>query len=207
MESKNFRYKHNGTALCICTECYEKHKLRCTEGANTEYPECDDCSNRYNPIVGGYDDYFCDLHKPPPTPPTLKAPARRPNQAEADTAYAFTLTSPPGYKHTKTIEEVAELICTKGLTNKPYEKPTQWAFVLEHTEAGTPHIHAMYKTPSGRRIADKYFQRYWPLWDVKVKLGSGHKGGYHQKARHNESYEAYMQKEGCVHSSELNSPV
>jgi len=129
------------------------------------------------------------------------------NKADETVEYAFTLTMPPTYQPKKPIEEVARLICTNGLTNKPYEKPEKWAYVIEHTEAGTAHIHGMYKTPSGRRIATKYFNRYWPLWDEKVKLGNGHQGGYHSKARHNESYSAYMTKEGCVHSSEKISLV
>lgn len=129
------------------------------------------------------------------------------NTADNTTEYAFTLTMPPKYEPKKPIDEVARLICTNGLTNKPYEKPEKWAYVIEHTEAGTAHIHGMYKTASGRRIATKYFNRYWPLWDEKVKLGNGHQGGYHSKARHNESYSAYMTKEGCVHSSEKISLV
>jgi len=141
------------------------------------------------------------------------------NTADNTTEYAFTLTMPPNYKSLKGLEEAARLICTNGLTNKPYEKPDKWAFVLEHTEAGTPHIHGMYKTPSGRRIAAKYFERYHLVdgfvksetdkyfWNEKIHLGHGHRGGYHQKARHNESYSAYMTKEGCVHSSEKISLV
>jgi len=135
------------------------------------------------------------------------------NKADANTEYAFTLTMPPDYKPKKPIEEAARLIMMNGLTNKPYEKPEKWAYVMEHTAAGTPHIHGMYKTPSGRRIAAKYFNRYWSLWketdeDGKpIKLGNGHQGGYHAKARHGESYLAYMSKEGCVHSSEKLSLV
>ena len=39
-------------------------------------------------------------------------------------------------------------------------------------------------------------------------MGHGHKGGYHAKARHTESYEAYMEKEGVkipVQSPEIKS--
>lgn len=135
------------------------------------------------------------------------------NKADANTEYTFTLTMPPGYNPKKPIEEAAKLIMMNGLTNKPYEKPEKWAYVLEHTAAGTPHIHGMYKTPSGRRIAAKYFNRYWSLWKETddegkpIKLGNGHQGGYHAKARHSESYLAYMSKEGCVHSSEKISLV
>lgn len=130
---------------------------------------------------------------------TFKPPtSRHPQAANPDQEYTFTLTMPPDYTPPKPIEEVAKLILEKGITNKPYEKATSWAYVLEHTEKGTPHIHGVYKTPSGRRIASKYFQRYWPLWDEKTKMGAGHKGGYHALARHSESYHAYLLKEGVV---------
>lgn len=131
---------------------------------------------------------------------TYKPPAH-PLAAEPDTAYAFTLTMPPDYETKKPIDEIARLIMQHGLTNKPYEKPHKWAYVMEHTEKGTPHIHGVYQTPSGRRISSKYFKRYWSLWDEKKPMGHGHQGGYHNKARHLESYEAYMQKEGVVHNS------
>ena len=85
-----------------------------------------------------------------------------------------------------------------GLTNKPYEKASEWAIVLEHTAQGTPHVHGVYKTPSGRRISCKYFERYWPLWDEKSPIGHGFVGGYHAKARSSESYSAYLEKEGVV---------
>jgi len=129
---------------------------------------------------------------------SLPLPKVHGNQANPLQSYAFTLTMPPGYVPKKPLDEVAKMIMEHGITNKPYEKATEWAFVLEHTEQGTPHIHGMYKTNSGRRIASKYFQRYWPLWDEKTKLGNGHKGGYHNRARHDQSYIAYMAKEGVI---------
>ena len=127
-------------------------------------------------------------------------------KADVACEYAFTLTMPPDYQPKKPIEEVAKLILEHGLVSKTKEKACEWAFVMEHTEAGTPHIHGVYKTPSGRRIEGKYFARYWPLWDEKIKLGHGHKGGYHARARHLESYKAYMQKEGVVVKNELTTP-
>lgn len=135
------------------------------------------------------------------------APKVDSRKADATTAYAFTLTMPPDYESKKPIEEVARLICENGMTSKPYERPIMWAYVLEHTEAGTPHIHGMYKMASGRRIENKYFKRYWPLWDEKVKLGHGHKGGYHQKARDEQSYDAYIQKEGVVYRNKTKPPT
>lgn len=140
-----------------------------------------------------------------------KCPSHAPKvdsrKADESTAYAFTLTMPPDYSPAKPIEEVARLICENGMTSKPYERPIKWAYVLEHTAAGTPHIHGMYKMASGRRIEKKYFKRYWTLWDEGgPKLGMGFKGGYHQKARHEESYDAYIQKEGVVSRNKEKSP-
>lgn len=137
---------------------------------------------------------LCPLLKAVMVKPTVP----HPQAAKPGTEYAFTLTMPPDYVSPKPIEEVARLIMTNGLTNKPYEKAIDWAFVLEHTEKGTPHVHGVYRTESGRRISSKYFKRYWSLWDEKVKLGHGHKGGYHSPARHSESYSAYLEKEGVV---------
>lgn len=128
----------------------------------------------------------------------VKPVVAHPQAAKPGTEYAFTLTMPPDYTCPKPLEEVARLIMTNGLTNKPYEKAESWAFVLEHTDKGTPHIHGVYKTPSGRRISKKYFKRYWTLWDEDTHLGAGHKGGYHSPARHSESYSAYLEKEGVV---------
>lgn len=152
----------------------------------------------YSPVVEDDKDLGCSFvsrcekHSP-------KVDSRK---ASPGTEYAFTLTMPPDYKPNKDILESAKLIVKNGLTaDKPYEKASQWAIVLEHTDKGTPHVHGVYKTESGRRISSKYFKRYWDLWDEKVKLGAGHKGGYHAKARHSESYAAYLEKEGVVINS------
>lgn len=125
-------------------------------------------------------------------------------KSNPESEYAFTLTQPPGHndKSGRTIEECAEHVLTKGMTSK-CERPKYWAYVKEFTDAGTPHIHGVYATNSGNRICDKYFKRAWELWDPKVPMGAGHKGGYHRLARHAESYNDYMTKEGVV----VKSPI
>jgi len=183
---------HRDHPLCLCSNCYTKFSTLHLKEPNTKYPDCSDCSLEWNPILMEYCNEYCSVHQEQVVP----TPNRR--KADPDTEYAFTLTQPPTYKAKKPITEVARLIMQNGLTSKPYEKAVQWAYVEEHTESGTPHIHGVYKTASGRRIEQKYFKRYWDLWDEKVKLGAGHKGGYHAKARHNECYSAYMEKEGEV---------
>jgi len=137
---------------------------------------------------------------------------KNPRIAEEGTEYAFTLTMPPDYQPAIPLQEAAKKIMEYGLTNKPYEKAIKYAYVLEHTEAGTPHVHGVYKTQSGRRISSKYFKRYHGLWleNEKApgykKLGNGFIGGYHQKARHSESYAAYLEKEGVVQKGEVLPP-
>jgi len=159
------------------------------------------------PLPGDWKEHlnckFCDAIAIYITTKHVLHPENRPhgNKADSDTSYAFTLTMPPNYSPSKPVETVAKNILEHGLTNKPYEKATEWAYVLEHTEQGTPHIHGMYKTPSGRRISSKYFKRYWTLWDETKKMGHGHQGGYHQKSRSHESYTAYLEKEGVVFKS------
>lgn len=142
--------------------------------------------------------YYCGLHQEAVVP----TPDRR--KADTNTEYAFTLTMNPDYKPKKPIEEAARLILENGLVSKTKEKACEWAFVKEHTAQGTPHVHGVYRTPSGRRIEKKYFKRYWDLWDEDTKYGQGFKGGYHAKARHTQSYKAYMEKEGVVVK---NAPV
>ena len=160
---------------------------------NTQYPDCSNCYLHYNFIISSYCNVYCTEHEPKMEKPASKC------KSVPGTAYAFTLTSPPDYVNPKPIEEAVALIMEHGRTSKPeYDKPVQWAYVLEHTEAGTPHIHGVYQTACGKRLETRYFSRYWKIWDEKIKLGHGHKGGYHLKARHTESYDAYIQKEGVV---------
>ena len=119
---------------------------------------------------------------------------------------------PPGVKPKKTLQESAENLMKFGVTTAPCEYACRFAYVTEHSENGIEHIQGVYQTPSGRRISQKSFKRYtlcdgYPkgYWDEKVKLGHGHKGGYHQKVRHGQSYEGYLEKEGVVIKSK--SPV
>lgn len=181
-----------------CTDCARMGLSTCSYGLHEQsniWPCGCEVIDRFVPVdlslpnMGLTFKSRCSQHAP-------KVDSRK---ADATVAYAFTLTMPPDYIPKKPIEEVARLICENGMTSKPYERPIKWAYVVEHTEAGIPHVHGMYKMASGRRIEQKYFKRYWPLWDEKVKLGHGHKGGYHQKARDEQSYDAYIQKEGVVH--------
>lgn len=199
METPAHPSQHNPhSPICICSACVNRQKTLLTKEPNTDYPDCEDCYLSWDFVMREYLNHYCPTHKP--------SPKADPRKATPETEYAFTLTMPPSYSPKKPIEEAARLIMENGITNKPYEKADKWAIVLEHTENGTPHVHGVYRTPSGRRIATKYFKRYWDLWDEKIKLGHGHKGGYHAKARHTESYDAYLEKEGVVSRNKTRSP-
>lgn len=169
---------------------------------NPYYPQCEheDCYLQLNPITYSPIVNYCPEHEPIVIVPP---PKEHKNKADKETSYAATLTAPPDYVHKRPLIEAAKMIMEHGLTNKPYEKATKWVLVLEHADTNA-HVHIWYKTNSGRRIASKYFKRYHDLWTENEKdpgykkLGNGFIGGYHQKARHNESYEAYLLKEGQI---------
>jgi len=113
--------------------------------------------------------------------------------------WAVTLTMPPGHKTEQEMIKAIECIFNCASTNPPQpERADRWAYVLEYTEQGVPHIHGVYHTPSGRALSTKTIKRYWSLWDPTKKQGKGFQGGYHAPARHLESYQDYMAKEGVV---------
>lgn len=112
--------------------------------------------------------------------------------------YAFTLTCAP--TDNKTMEDMvraAEYLSKYGMTNAPEERPCKFAYVVEHPDTNF-HIHGVYSTASGRRIAAKYFKRAWSLWDERTKLGKGHRGGYHALCLDSLQYQGYLEKEGVV---------
>lgn len=80
----------------------------------------------------------------------------------------------------------------------PVEK---YAWYLEYTGNDLPHIHFCYRTPNGNRIHAKVFKRVWKLWDENVKLGAGHKGGYHRLVSDEDAYLKYIAKDKGRHES------
>lgn len=77
----------------------------------------------------------------------------------------------------------------------------KYAWYLEYTENGTPHIHFIYQTPGGGRIHQKVFRRLWPIWDENTAVGRGHRGGYHKLCHDTEAYLTYIKKDGGIHAS------
>lgn len=70
-----------------------------------------------------------------------------------------------------------------------------YAWYVEYTDAGLPHIHFIYRTMSGGRIHAKVFKRYWKQWDEKRRLGKGHQGGYHKEVDSEVAYKEYIEKD------------
>lgn len=76
----------------------------------------------------------------------------------------------------------------------------KYAWYLEKTANGLPHIHFVYETNTGGRIHQKVFKRYWKIWDEKTKCGKGFRGGYHKLCESETAYTEYIAKDGgrCV---------
>lgn len=89
-----------------------------------------------------------------------------------------------------------EMVCAiKKIFNQRTCPVEKYAWYLEYTDAGTPHIHFCYQTPDGGRIHNKVFKRAWPFWNETVKCGAGHRGGYHAPCADEEGYLKYIAKD------------
>jgi len=114
--------------------------------------------------------------------------------------FAFTITKSP--KDSMTVQEMIGAV-NKIMSQKSC-KVIKYAWHLEYKgkdEAGLPahpHIHGMYETSTGGRIEAKHFKRAWPIWDEKLKLGMGFRGGYHRPIADEESYTKYIAKDGGI---------
>lgn len=72
----------------------------------------------------------------------------------------------------------------------------RYAWYLEYTKNELPHVHFIYETHTSGRIHQKIFKRYWKTWDEAVKIGAGHRGGYHKLAESETAYTEYIAKDG-----------
>jgi len=92
-----------------------------------------------------------------------------------------------------------------GAMNKIFSQNTvpvkKWAWYLEYTKNGVPHVHFTYETETGGRIHKKIFQRYWKLWDEpRNQTGrAGFPGGYHAPAKSETAYLEYISKDSGRH--------
>lgn len=74
----------------------------------------------------------------------------------------------------------------------------RYAWYLEYTEKGTPHIHFIYETEKGGRITSQTFKRQWDIWDESVHCGNGHRGGYHKHVADENAYMDYIAKDNNI---------
>lgn len=118
--------------------------------------------------------------------------------------FAFTITASPtdGLTKEDMIKAVRKLMAQKSCPVKYYAWYLEYGDLEEQTH---PHIHGLYETDTGGRIEAKHFKRAWKIWDEKVRLGAGFRGGYHRPVRDNEAYSDYIKKYDLEHDSHLPS--
>ena len=88
----------------------------------------------------------------------------------------------------------------KKVLNYKQSAVKRFAWYLEFTEKGLPHIHFIYETDTGGRVKAQLFTRAWPIWDEHVKCGLGHRGGYHKNVADVDAYKAYIKKDQSIFS-------
>lgn len=114
--------------------------------------------------------------------------------------FAFTLTKSPKDPHTTAdmIAAAKKIMSQKSCPLKKYAWYLEYKGTDESGLPAHPHIHGMYETVTGGRIEAKHFKRAWPIWEEKIKLGAGFRGGYHRPVKSEESYTQYICKDGGV---------
>lgn len=150
-------------------------------------------NEKYRDIMELWMDHAVEFHNQP-------APPTKSKNGKYNGPFAFTLTMSPADGLT---EEDMIFACRKvmGQKSQPVKK---FAWYLEYKDEETkrhPHIHGMYETENGRRIEKKHWQRSWKIWNEGVRLGAGHRGGYHREVYHDEAYSKYIAKDGGIGES------
>lgn len=114
--------------------------------------------------------------------------------------FAFTLTKSPS--DNLTVGDMLKAV--DKIMNQKSCPVVQYAWYLEYKGVDSeglpahPHVHGMYETESQGRIEAKHFKRAWPIWKESVKLGKGHRGGYHDRVKAEDSYANYIKKDGGI---------
>lgn len=137
-------------------------------------------------------DHMTLVHGQPARPPT---PKHHTGNGKPKGIFAGTLTmstSDP-YNQNDMIAAARKIFSQTTCPVKRY------AWYLEYTDAGTPHIHFLYECDEGGRIHAKIFKRYWKIWDERQRVGKGHRGGYHSSVQSETAYKEYIEKDGSIH--------
>lgn len=117
--------------------------------------------------------------------------------------FAGTLTKAPDWKETED-DMIRAMHKIMEQNTCPVEK---YAWYLEYTQNGLPHIHFIYQTVSRGRIHQKVFKRYWKQWNEANRIGVGHIGGYHKHVASEIAYQEYIAKDGGVHMDRWTTPA
>lgn len=108
-------------------------------------------------------------------------------------AGTLTMSTSDDYTQDDMLKAIRKIFSQQTVVVKRY------AWYLEYTDAGTPHIHFIYETDEGGRIHAKIFKRYWKIWDEHQPIGKGHRGGYHKPVASETAYKEYIEKDGSIH--------
>jgi len=106
-----------------------------------------------------------------------------------------TLTMAP----TDPINEEIMITAMRKIFAQKTSPVQKYAWYLEYTANGLPHIHFIYKTANGGRILQKVFNRIYPTWKEDEAVGNGHRGGYHALCHNDDAYLKYIAKDGGRH--------
>jgi len=129
--------------MCLCRQCYAAHETKVTvHEPSQDHPECDDCYIGWTWATHDFEEHPCPRHSPPPPPPPgKKIPGKSGEEGIPSRWYFITFTEHDTVKDpTRVLKSAQRCIKSKAVG------ATQWAYSLELTQSGTPHVHIRLNT-------------------------------------------------------------
>lgn len=132
------------------------------------FPDCDNCFMQWNPLCCEYVDYYCIKHKPVEvrSDPGKKSPVK--SEEVPSRWYFITYTEHDSVKDpTRVLKSAARCIKSKAVA------ATQWAYSLELTQSGTPHVHIRLNTekyPDYKKCIGAFNDGF--RYDVQMEKGT-----------------------------------
>jgi len=138
-------YEHRDSPTCICRECYLATLKETAQEPHSKFPDCKHCYLYFNVLCKEYCEYTCNSHKTPEEMEEVRSirPLKLPVKSEEVPSrwYFITYTEHDSVKSpTRVLKSAARLIKSKAVA------ATQWAYSLELTQSGTPHVHIRLNT-------------------------------------------------------------
>jgi len=106
----------------------------------------------------------------------------------------FTLTYSPEWGMSDAKAQDDMRIAVNKLLKWYKDEIIEFHAVGEFTKSGQAHIHGIYHLVGGLKITNKNFERAWPYWNPKKKLGRGFVGGHHEVVRSVSDFKGYIEK-------------